>query len=76
MVSDAIYGLPSHNQRVKRAIKLVSQTSGKAKKKEDREGIIHAVIASYRSELPKFETKREFKIKWNLSNLSRTQELT
>ena len=41
-----------HNQRVERAIKLVSQTSMNAAKKEDREGIIQTVISS-RLDLPK-----------------------
>ena len=39
-IPEDIYGLPCHNQRVERAIKLVSEISTKAAKKEDREGII------------------------------------
>ena len=62
---DSIYNLPSHNQRVERAIKLVSQTSQKSAKKEEREGIIQTVIAS-RSKMPKLETKKQFRVKWNL----------
>ena len=61
-VPDDIHALPCHNQRVERAIKLVSETSQKAAKKEDREGIIQTVITS-RAELPKFETKKQFKMK-------------
>ena len=41
--------LPCHNQGVERTIKLVSESSTK----EDREGIVHSVLAS-RSDLPKF----------------------
>ena len=44
-VPDAIYGLPSQNQSMERAIKLVSQTSEKVIKEEDGEWIIHIVIA-------------------------------
>ena len=50
--------MPCHNQNVERAIKLVSEYS----KKADREGFIQSVIAS-RSELPKFDTKKEFTVK-------------
>ena len=62
-VPGQIHDLPCHNQRVERAIKLVSRTSMKAAKKEDREGIIQTVISS-RQDLPKFETKKDFKVKW------------
>ena len=61
-VPGEIYRLPSHNQRVERAIKLVSETSNKAASKEQREGIIQTVIAS-RKELPKSETKKQFQMK-------------
>ena len=57
-----IYRLPSHNQRVERAIKLVSEASNKAANKLQREGIIQTVIAS-RKELPKSETKKQFQMK-------------
>ena len=56
------YGLPCHNQRVERAIKLVTEISLKAAKKVDHEGIIQTVIAS-RKELPEFEKKKQFKMK-------------
>ena len=55
---DKVYVLSCHNQNVERAIKLVSEYS----KKADREGFIQSVIAS-RSELPKFDTKKEFTVK-------------
>ena len=35
-VPDEIYGLPCHNQRVERAMKLVTETSLKAAKKVNR----------------------------------------
>ena len=66
-ISDNLYYLPCHNQKVERAIKLVSQSSQKAREKIDREGIIQTVIAS-RAALPSFETKKDFKVKWNLPN--------
>ena len=61
-VPDKVYGLPCHNQNVERAIKLVSEYSKKACKKADMEGFIQSVIAS-RSELPKFDNKKEFTVK-------------
>ena len=60
-VPEAIYGLPNHNQDVERAIKLVSHVSHKASRKEDRE----VIILASRSELPNFETEKQFKVKWN-----------
>ena len=48
-VRDAIYGLPSKNQSMERAINLVSQTSEKVRKEEDGEWIIHIVIAFKRA---------------------------
>ena len=56
------YGLPCHNQRVERAIKLVTEISLKAAKKVDHEGIIQTAMAS-RRELPEFEKKKQFKMK-------------
>ena len=61
-IPEDIYGLPCHNQRVERAIKLVSEISTKAAKKEDREGIIQTIIAS-RTEMPAFEVKKQYKMK-------------
>ena len=54
---DDVYGLPCHNQKVERAIKLVSEYSKKASKKADR-----GSIKTSRSELPKFDTKNEFTV--------------
>ena len=68
-LTDKITGLPCHNQRVERAIKLVSQTSQKSTKKKEREGIIQTVISS-RKELPKFETKKQFSVKWSFQSAS------
>ena len=61
-IKDIIRGLPCHNQRVERTVMLVSQTSQKAAKKVDREGIILTVISS-KADLPKFESKFQFKVK-------------
>ena len=58
-VPDEVYVLPCHKQIVERAIKLVSEYSKKTCKKADRVGIIQSVITS-RSELPKFDSKKEF----------------
>ena len=55
-LTDKITGLPCHNQRVERAIKLVCQTSQKSTEKEEREGIIRVI--SSRKELPKLETTK------------------
>ena len=60
-IKDVKRGLPFHNQRVERTIRLVSQTSQKAAKKVDREGIIQTVISS-RADLPKFESKFQVKV--------------
>ena len=68
-LTDKITGLPCHNQRVERAIKLVSQTSQKSTKKKEREGIIQTVISS-RKKLPKFETKKQFSVKWSFQSAS------
>ena len=68
-VPRVIYDLPCHNQRVERAIKLVSQMATKVARKEDRDGMIHAVISS-RAELPTFETKKDFKMKWKFHGAS------
>ena len=62
-VPEEVFGLPCHNQKVERVIKLVSETATKAISQRDREGIVHTVLAS-REELPKFENKGHFKIKW------------
>ena len=51
-----LYNLPCHNQKVERAIKLVSETSKRTTSRLERDGIIRNVLAS-REELPKFETK-------------------
>ena len=69
-VPDEVYGLPCHNQNVERAIKLVTESSKKACKKTDREGIIQSVISS-RFQLPKFDTKKEFTVKWNFGAQSK-----
>ena len=55
--------MPSHNQKVERIIKLVSETATKAISQRDREGIVYCVLAS-REDLPKLENKSHIKIKW------------
>ena len=66
---DIIYDLPSHNQRVERMIKLVSETSLRAADHVEREGIVHTVIAS-RKEMPQASTKTDFRMKLKLKNFS------
>ena len=45
-VPNEVYDLPCHNQKVERAIKLVTETSKKARTKMEREGIVNNVISS------------------------------
>ena len=61
-----IYDLSCHNQRVERAIKLVTATSQKSVKKQKKEGIIQTVIAS-RKELPRSDSKKDFIMKIKLN---------
>ena len=72
-IKDIIRGLPCPNQRVERTIRLVSQTSQKSAKKVDREGIIQTVISS-RADLPKFESKFQFKVKLEGSRSARKRK--
>ena len=64
-VPHEIYELPCHNQRVERAIKLVTETSQKCARKDEREGIIHTILAS-RREQPKCNSKKDFQMKIQL----------
>ena len=61
---DELYKLPCHNQIVERIFKVVSESSMRAANSKEREGIIQNILAS-REELPKFENKSQFKMKWN-----------
>ena len=68
-IPEELYSLPCHNQKVERAIKLVSETSNKATDKMEREGIIRNVLAS-REEMPKCDTKKHLRVKWNFPESS------
>ena len=56
-VPKELYSLPCHNQKVERAIKLVSETSKKVTTRVRRDGMIRNVLLS-RDEMPRFETKK------------------
>ncbi|KAK4880464.1 hypothetical protein RN001_008610 [Aquatica leii] len=55
----SILKLPCHTQAVERCIKMVTEASSSVCSNEARDGLIRAKLAS-RSELPKFETKKQF----------------
>ncbi|KAK4874453.1 hypothetical protein RN001_013813 [Aquatica leii] len=55
----SILKLPCHTQAVERCIRLVTEASSSVCGNEARDGLIRAKLAS-RSELPKFETKKQF----------------
>ena len=61
---DELHKLPCHNQIVEQIFKVVSESSMRAANSKEREGIIQNILAS-REELPKFENKSQFKMKWN-----------
>ena len=51
--------LPSHTQAVERTVKLVTDASQKVIGRENRDGLINALLIS-RSKLPKFNTKKDY----------------
>ncbi|CAD7001628.1 unnamed protein product [Ceratitis capitata] len=53
--------IPCHTQAVERCVKLVTQASSKVYGPERRDGFIRATI-TFRSSMPKFDTKSEFAI--------------
>lgn len=61
-LGDNITGHPCHNQAVERSVKLVTEASSKVCTSTSRDGFIRTTLES-RSELPKFNTKKEYTIK-------------
>ena len=72
-LDEKIAAIPCHNQNVERMIKLVSESATKRSSKLEREGFVHTVLAS-RSKLPRFETKKDFKVKWGFRPLKRQED--
>ena len=63
-IPEGLYKLPCHSQKVERIIKALSESSMRAANPKKRERIIQNILAS-REELPKFENKSQFRMKWN-----------
>ena len=65
-VPENIRSLPCHNQKLERTKdhKIGKWNVEKIVDKDEKEGILHSVLAS-RSELPRFESKQEFVKKLN-----------